>query len=44
MQSSRFATEQIIGILKKAESGRLVKKLCRKNDMNDVALCHWKAK
>lgn len=44
MKANRFTTEQIIGILKEADSGMPVKELCRKYGMSDVSLYNWKAK
>jgi putative transposase len=44
MKTNRFTTEQIIGILKEAESGMPVKELCRKYAMSDASLYNWKAK
>ena len=44
MKTTRFTTEQIIGILKEAESGMPVKELCRKYGMSDASLYNWKAK
>jgi putative transposase len=44
MKTTRFTTEQIIGILKEAEAGMPVKELCRKHGMSDASLYNWKAK
>jgi putative transposase len=42
MKKSRFTDEQIIGFLKQAESGVLVKELCRKNGFSDATLYKWR--
>jgi len=44
MKTTRFTTEQIIGILKEAEAGMPIKELCRKHGMSDATLYNWKAK
>jgi putative transposase len=44
MKTTRFTTEQIIGILKEAEAGMPIKELCRKHSMSDATLYNWKAK
>ena len=40
----RFTEEQIIGILKEAEAGVKVAKLCRKHGISDATYYNWKAK
>lgn len=40
----RFTEEQIIGILKEAESGAKVAELCRKHGISDATYYNWKAK
>ena len=44
MKSSRYKEEQIIRILKEAESGVKVLELCRKYGMSDATFYNWKAK
>lgn len=41
---SRFYRTQIITILKEAESGILVKDLCRKHGISDATYYNWKSK
>ena len=43
MKRSRFTEEQIIGILKKHETGVLVSDLCRKHGVSDAGIYKWKA-
>ena len=40
----RFTTEQIIAVLKEADGGMPVKKLCRKFGMSEATPYNWKAK
>ena len=40
----RFSEEQIIGILKEAESGMKVAELCRKHGIAEATYYNWKAK
>lgn len=44
MKSSRFSEKQIIGVLKEAEAGMVVKELCRKHGICDQADYRWKSK
>ena len=44
MKRSRFAEEQIIGILKEHEAGVSVLDLCRKHGVSDASIYKWKAK
>ena len=44
MQKARFTETQIITILKEAESGMLVKDVCRKHGISDATYYNWKAK
>lgn len=41
---SRFSEEQIINILKEAESGIKIPDLCRKHNISTQAFYAWKAK
>ena len=40
----RFTEEQIIGILKEAESGMKVAEVCRKHGVSDATYYNWKSK
>jgi putative transposase len=40
----RFTDEQMIGVLKEAESGVKVADLCRKYGISDATFYNWKAK
>ncbi|SIT65199.1 putative transposase [Burkholderia sp. b14] len=40
----RFTEEQIIGFLKKAEAGMLVKELCSQYRFSDASFYTWRAK
>ena len=40
----RFTEEQIIGVLKEAESGAQVADLCRKHGISEATYYNWKAK
>jgi len=40
----RFTEEQIIGILKEAESGMKVADVCRKHGISDATYYNWKSK
>ena len=44
MKKSRFAETQIIKVLKEVEAGRLVKEVCRENDISDATYYNWKSK
>jgi len=44
MQKARFTETQIIAILKEAESGMLVKDVCRKHGISDATYYNWKSK
>jgi putative transposase len=44
MKKSRFAYEQIIGFLKQAESGVVVKELCRKHGFSDPTFYKWRGR
>jgi len=40
----RFTEEQIIGVLKEAETGVKIAELCRKHGIGDATYYSWKAK
>jgi putative transposase len=44
MKRSRFSEEQIIAVLREAESGTAVKDLCRRAGVSTVTFYKWKAK
>jgi putative transposase len=44
MRGKRFRTDQIIAILKEADSGIKVSELCRKYGVSDATVYNWKAK
>ena len=44
MQPKIFTESQIVKILKEAESGRLVKELCREHGMSDSTFYRWRSK
>ncbi len=44
MKRSRFSEEQIIAVLREAESGAAVKDLCRRAGISTVTFYKWKAK
>ena len=41
---NRFTEEQIIGVLKEAETGMKVAEICRKYGISDATYYNWKAK
>jgi putative transposase len=41
---NRFTEEQIIGVLKEAETGMKVVEICRKYGISDATYYNWKAK
>jgi len=44
MKRSRFSEEQIIAVLREAESGAAVKDLCRRAGISTVTFYKWKTK
>lgn len=44
MRASRFTETQIVAILKEADSGMLVKDVCRKHGISDATYYKWKSK
>ena len=44
MKKARFTETQIVAILKEADSGVLVKDVCRKHEISDATYYHWKSK
>ena len=44
MRKSRFSETQILKALKEAESGRMVKDVCREYGISDATYYNWKAK
>lgn len=44
MRKSRFSEHQIIGALKKAESGVAVKDVCRELGVSPATFCQWRSK
>ena len=44
MKTGRYSDAQIMGILKQAESGVPISKLCREHGMSNASFYKWRAK
>jgi len=44
MKSKRYTEEQIIGILKQAQSGMKIVDLCRMHGISDATFYNWRSK
>ena len=44
MRTSRFADEQIIGIVKESEAGAKLAELCRRHGISPTTFYKWRAK
>ena len=44
MKKKRFSEEQIIGFLREAQAGMLVKDLCRKHGFSEASFYLWRSK
>ena len=44
MKKSRFSEEQILGILKQAETGRRTEDLCREHGISPATFYTWRSK
>ena len=44
MKRSQYSESQIVGILKEADSGVMVKDVCRKYGISDATYYKWKSK
>jgi len=44
MKRSRYSESQIVGILKEADAGVMVKEICRKYGISDATYYKWKSK
>ena len=41
MKRKRYTTEQIIGILRQADTGKTVEEICRGNNLNEQTFYRW---
>ena len=44
MKRSKYSESQIVGILKEADAGVMVKEICRKYGVSDATYYKWKSK
>ncbi len=44
MKRSRYSEEQVVGILREAQSGMTVKALCAKHNISEQTFYNWKRK
>ncbi len=44
MKRSRYSESRIVGILKEADAGVMVKEICRKYGISDATYYKWKSK
>ncbi len=44
MKKKKFGEEQLIAVLKEAETGAKTKELCRRYGISDATFYNWKAK
>ena len=44
MKRKRYTTEQIIGILRQADTGKTVQEICRSNNVSEQTFYRWRKK
>lgn len=44
MRNSKYSDSQLVSILKEAEAGQPVKKICQKYDISSACYYQWKSK